>query len=102
MENGIAMICWNCGNSDNIPQKPGRRDLCPSCNAYLHCCRNCAFYDRNAHHECREPQAEWVKEKDKGNYCDYFRPGSGGTVKGANKKTSGDDAKAKWDSLFGK
>ena len=34
---------------------------------------NCDFYDAGAYNQCREPQAERVLEKEKGNFCDYFR-----------------------------
>jgi len=26
----------------------------------------------NAHHQCRESQAEWVREKDVANFCGFF------------------------------
>ena len=26
-----------------------------------------------SYHECREPQSEWVREKEKNNFCDYYR-----------------------------
>ena len=37
-------------------------------------CLNCIFYDSSAHNQCLENQAEWVREKDKGNFCGYFAP----------------------------
>jgi hypothetical protein len=42
------------------------------CRADLRVCLNCAFYDRNAAHQCRERRAEPVLEKDAGNFCEYF------------------------------
>jgi hypothetical protein len=39
----------------------------------MHVCRNCTFYDEGSHHECRESSAEYVKEKEKNNRCEYFR-----------------------------
>ena len=35
-------------------------------------CRNCTHHDLVAHHECREPLSEWVREKDRTNVCEYF------------------------------
>ncbi|MBI5286762.1 MAG: hypothetical protein HY878_04125 [Deltaproteobacteria bacterium] len=35
-------------------------------------CLNCKFYGEGAYHQCRETNAEWVKEKDKANFCEYF------------------------------
>lgn len=66
------MYCHSCSRELNLAGKPGVRDLCPHCSAYLHCCYHCRFYDANAYQQCREPQAEFVKEKDKGNHCEYF------------------------------
>ncbi|MFC1556760.1 hypothetical protein ACFL5L_02105 [candidate division KSB1 bacterium] len=95
------MKCWNCGKSENLPEKPGRRDLCPHCNKNLHCCLNCELYDKNAHHQCREPQAEWVKDKESANFCDYFIASKDGTAANfGRKKLSKDDARKKWDELF--
>lgn len=37
----------------------------------------CQFYDPKAYNECREPVAERITDKEKANYCDYFKVGSG-------------------------
>ena len=91
------MICYKCGFDIQIEQKPGRQDICPQCGSFLHCCLNCRFYDRAAYHECREPQAEWVREKEAGNFCNYFEPGDRPGGKGSSKT---DEAKRKLDDLF--
>lgn len=31
------------------------------------------FYDEGKSNKCREPQSDYVKERDRANYCDYFR-----------------------------
>jgi hypothetical protein len=51
----------------------GVRDVCERCRAYLHCCRNCGFYEAGVHNDCREPNAEVVADKEQGNFCEYFR-----------------------------
>ncbi|HOW57220.1 MAG TPA: hypothetical protein PKZ12_04405 [Smithellaceae bacterium] len=56
----------------DIPRTTGRQELCPCCGAYLHCCRNCLFYEPGAYNDCREPQAERVLDKQAANFCDYF------------------------------
>lgn len=56
----------------------GRRDECPKCHADVHVCKNCKNYDPNAYNECREPQADIVKDRERANFCDYFSPGGGG------------------------
>jgi len=65
-------ICHSCRKEIAIEKKIGRRDECPMCRADLHCCLNCAFYSASAPKQCLEPMAEMVKDKSKGNFCDYF------------------------------
>lgn len=64
--------CHVCKHELSLQRTVGRRDECPGCGADLHCCLNCAFYDPAAPKQCREPQAELVREKGKANYCDFF------------------------------
>ena len=62
-----------------------RTTTCPSCGKDAHVCLNCRFYDKSAHMECRESIAEPVAQKDRSNFCEYFKvreatgrgPGSG-------------------------
>ena len=79
----------------------GTRDTCPQCDADLHCCRNCRFYDPGKHNQCAEPQAEWVRDKEASNYCDYFSPNPVLLARGRRPASQADDAKRKFDSLFG-
>ena len=67
------MICWKCHKETNI-EKPVRGDECPSCHADLHVCKACEFYESGAHNDCHESSAEFVGDKERGNFCDYFRP----------------------------
>ena len=97
------MICWKCGNTaDYAPgARVGTRDTCSRCDSDLHSCRNCRHYDPAKHNQCVETQAEWVRDKEASNYCDYFSPAS---VRHAGRTASSgsDDAKKKFDSLFSK
>ena len=66
------MICWKC--KKEIPlEKPARADECPLCHADLHVCKACDFYESGAHNDCRESSADMVTEKERANFCDYFR-----------------------------
>jgi hypothetical protein len=66
-------ICHACKKElSEVSKKIGRRDECRFCRADLHCCLNCAFYDRASSQSCREPVAERIKDKEKANYCSYF------------------------------
>ena len=65
---------------------------------HLHCGHNCHFYDPAKHNQSREPQADWVKDKEMANFCDYFEASS--------KVTSGpvkkDETLRKLNDLFNK
>jgi hypothetical protein len=75
----------------------GRRDECPECGLDARVCFNCRFHDRSAYRECREEQAEWVKEKNAGNFCGFFDASAN------SRGTSNEDqaVRAKLDKLFG-
>lgn len=69
-----TIACHKCGKAWVFTPPLGRGDECPECHWDAHVCLNCVYYDKNAHHECREPQAEFVKDKERSNFCDYFEP----------------------------
>ncbi len=46
--------------------------------ADIRSCKMCQFYDPKSYNECREPSADRVQDKEKANFCDYFKIGSGG------------------------
>jgi hypothetical protein len=72
------LICWRCGASLASVSLPLRRlEECPACRAELHVCRMCQFYDRRIAKQCRQEEPEEVKDKERANFCDYFRPRPG-------------------------
>lgn len=46
---------------------------CPSCSKSLHSCRCCRYYSPSSHYGCRENVDELVQDKERSNFCDYFR-----------------------------
>ncbi|MGE3684585.1 MAG: hypothetical protein AB7G93_22950 [Bdellovibrionales bacterium] len=78
-------------------ERVGIREECPKCRADAHVCKNCAFYDPKVYNECREPQAEVIRERDRANRCDYFQPGSGGATAGPSQE----DLLKAAEALFG-
>ena len=96
--------CWKCGEAVDLPpaSRVGNRDTCTRCDSDLHSCRNCRFYDVSKNNQCSEPQAEWVRDKEASNYCDYFSPNvvlAGGRA-GSRSTPMAEDAKKRFNSLF--
>ena len=69
----MIIYCQVCGAEIEI-DFVSRDSVCPECNAYLHSCVQCEFYDLYAHNQCREPSAEYVGDKEGPNFCEYFKP----------------------------
>lgn len=70
-----AFHCWRCGEQLAENALPIRRaELCPACNADLHVCKMCGFYNTAVADACEEPIATAVGNKERANYCDYFKP----------------------------
>ncbi|MFQ6006700.1 MAG: hypothetical protein ACE5OQ_14505 [Woeseia sp.] len=68
--------CYRCGASlEELSLPISRQDACPACSVYLHVCRMCNFYDARVPKQCREDDAEEVLDKEKLNFCEWFKPG---------------------------
>jgi len=93
----MQIYCFQCSAQLTFGHTPGRREECSNCGADVHVCRNCKNYDKNAYNECREPQAEVVKERDRANFCDFFE--LGGIGGGVDKQK---DLRAMAEALFKK
>jgi hypothetical protein len=93
-------LCYFCGKELSLEGKVFRRDTCQHCGRDLHACVQCRFYDKAAHNQCREPQAEQVVDKDKANFCGYFEfaGGAGGGEREADARKS----RRALDNLFKK
>lgn len=96
------MNCYNCGAewvTEKRVKEPGVKETCESCGAYLHCCKNCRFYDRTAYNQCTNPSAEWVSNKESGNFCGEFVFATEQSKKEQAERDTNDDA---LDALLGK
>jgi len=90
MSHSVDMQCWKCGSElKNLLLPFSRFEECPTCNADLRVCLACRHYDPNISDACHEDRAEFVLDKDKANFCDYFKVNSK-----AYKPQKGDDAAA--------
>lgn len=78
--------CFHCGSEISYIDRVGVRAECEKCHSDAHVCKNCAFYDPKVYNECKEPQAEVVREKERSNVCDYFQAGTGAGGGGKSKE----------------
>jgi hypothetical protein len=94
----MATTCYGCGAALRIDGPVGRRRTCPECDADLHACVNCRHYDESAAHQCREPHAEQVVEKEASNACDLFQLGDGASRRRTGARSAARNALG---ALFG-
>jgi hypothetical protein len=94
-------VCAFCNKRIEIEGKVFRSTECPYCGADVRCCVNCRFHSRGAHNQCLESQAEWVGDKERANFCDYFQLNTRRTGDSV-QKTSPEETARKWDALFGR
>lgn len=65
-------MCYYCGEpAGDI--KLFRTSVCVKCGKDLKVCLNCAFYAPGAHWDCKENIPEQVVDKEKTNFCEYFK-----------------------------
>src|SRR6478609_1309259 len=93
-----STTCWKCGASLTSLDY-GRQDTCRKCGFDTRVCRNCIHYDRLYNNECKETQADRVVDKERSNFCDYFKPRSGAGGDGTQAR---DAMKAAAEALFKK
>jgi hypothetical protein len=69
------LSCFRCGASLEALSLPlSRRDECPECSIHVHVCRMCVFFAAHVPKQCREDDAEEVIDKEKVNFCEWFKP----------------------------
>lgn len=89
--------CWSCGQPlATIDYQ--RESRCPGCQKATRVCRNCRFYRPGVNNDCAEPIAEYVTDKTRANFCDYFEPTVHTT--GPSRDHSPDDLLAVAKDLF--
>ena len=93
------MYCHRCGTEwVSELKRPGFKETCGKCNAYLHCCKNCRFYEPGAHNDCHIGTTELVGNKELCNFCDEFECTTSRKSDNRNKTKR---AVNEFDSLFG-
>ena len=112
--------CAFCDAELPADLRVGRETLCPHCDGHLHACIQCRFYEPTLHNQCLEPEADYVGDRQKANFCEFFQlpgtratsttgkaqPGRNDAVRGRPGKPAPDtrssDARAKLEALFRK
>ena len=94
------MFCYHCQKP--VEGKVSFRDECLHCQADLHICLNCRFYDPSFYNECKESLAERVKEKDRNNRCEYFAFATNGAQKKSALDQKREDLLKSAEALFKK
>jgi hypothetical protein len=92
--------CWRCGADiadDLFPLR--REEVCGECDADLHVCKLCVFYNPSVSDACDEPIAPQVTNKERANFCDYFKPSASAYRAKSNDEAS--RSRAELDALFG-
>ncbi|HOV39037.1 MAG TPA: hypothetical protein PLG79_09965 [Spirochaetales bacterium] len=94
------MKCHFCNTEVPTDTPIYRSSLCSHCGKEIRICLNCVFYLPGAHWDCRESIPDPVFDKERANFCEFFRPASGGTntEKGSTQKDS--HGRDRFNSLF--
>ena len=69
------------------------------CSADLYVCKLCEFHEPKLRQGCLEDRAEHVQEKERANFCEYFRARPDAHVPRDQSRTEA--ARNQLDSLFG-
>ncbi len=70
------LLCYRCGASlAELTLPIARQDECPACSVSLHVCRMCEYFDPVVPKQCTEDDAEEVFEKQRANFCEWYKPG---------------------------
>ena len=92
--------CWKCGDElVDLLLPMSRREQCKTCHADQHVCNMCLYFQPNLNNQCDEERADPPVEKDRANFCDYFKPAS--NLRASTKQDKLSAAKAELESLFG-
>jgi hypothetical protein len=96
MTDSLNVICSACGIKNEILEKVGFREVCSSCDAWLHACVNCRFWEKSS---CTEPSAEKVRDPEGQNFCEWFKTRDSGPGTRDEKTAGKAAAEEMWKKL---
>ena len=91
--------CFHCGMEVPGDGRIPREESCERCDQDLRCCRNCRFFDSSFNNQCSEPQADWISDKERANFCDSFVFSDGEPV-GRTSPGETEKGRQSWKKLF--
>jgi hypothetical protein len=97
--------CNSCGQQRIGLDDPTHEETCAKCNADLHTCGNCRFFDTTTSWECRESEniPARIAGKHARNQCTIFQPKVVRDLSpDKGRVQTPDDARSAWDALFKK
>lgn len=93
-------ICWKCGQAlTGVIMPMSRREECGQCGADQHVCKMCCYFDERGRGDCTEERAEEITDRERANFCDYFKPVVRAASGAGNQQA--EDARAQLAALFG-
>jgi hypothetical protein len=95
---GEKVKCAACGAT--VQANTGFESTCPKCNADLHTCRGCVYFDPAARFECRKPITARIVNKGGRNTCELFAART--VVERETSSGKPTDAKQAFANLFKK
>ncbi|MFN8368995.1 MAG: hypothetical protein U0T83_00040 [Bacteriovoracaceae bacterium] len=83
----MEITCYKCKKTLQFDDghKITRSEDCDHCGYDLHSCTMCTFYSKSSYNECSEPVALRVSDKEKANFCDYFKVSTKNSASEADK-----------------
>lgn len=98
------LLCFHCGRSTSLSpgRSIGRSESCVHCSSDLRVCKNCRHYDAGLRWECKEEISEPVRDKARGNFCDFFQPRVDAATANTSALSPAEELRRKAEALFKK
>ncbi len=98
----VVFRCKHCGEKVLDLDSIGLSATCRKCDAALHACSQCTYFDSSARLECTQPIKARIVSKKAANDCTFFAPAKTFDLTGSRGEATPDDARSAFDALFKK
>ena len=93
--------CYHCNQVFPVDLKAFRSTECPGCKRDVRVCRNCRHYAPGMHWDCRESVTDQVNDKERANFCDWFKLAETIAAKAGKPNEQAGQARKGFAALFG-